>query len=248
VTTYLESSGTELKPRSNAGVSLHGDRLRMRADLSLRGKQLDASNHAFQFRPNGSTEIVPSLRSAVTLAKNLNLETGVSFAEWNSSSSTTFDTRLRYKKSLDLFFDELDSSLWRSPEGATKQSVRLGFHEVLGDPGALAPLTISGGAIFEATRGAAALEAASSSQHRVRVEARVAGLMPEFLGAEHAVGFKVEKAVGSRPESASALTYNPSWAPSSLTNLGLNLELERQTSSPALGFAPSIDFTWRSRF
>lgn len=207
----------------------------MRADLSL--------------RDNGRTEIVPSLRSAVTLAKNLNLETGVSFAEWNANSTTTFDTRLRYRKSLDSFFDELDGSVWRSPEGSTKQSVRLGFHEVLGDPGVAAPLTITGGAVYEATRGAAApTTATSSSQHRVRIEARVAGLMPAFLGAEHAVGFKVEKAVGVRPESASALTYNPSWAPSALTDLGLNLGFERQTYSDAPDFAPTIDFTWRSKF
>jgi hypothetical protein len=206
----------------------------MRADLSLRG--------------NGSTEIVPSLRSAVTLAKNLNLETGVSFAEWNTSSATKFDTRLRYRKSLDTFFDELDGSVWRSPEGSTKQSLRLGFHEVIGDPGVAAPLTITGGAVYEATRGAAVTAAAPGSQHRVRIEARVAGLMPAFLGAEHAVGFKVEKAVGLRPESASALTYNPSWAPSSLTDLGLNLGFERQTYSDAPDFAPSIDFTWRSKF
>lgn len=248
LTTYLESSGTEQKLRSNAGLSVQGDRLGMRADLALRGTQFDAPSHALQLRPNRSTEVVPSLRSAFTLAKNLDLETGVSFAEWNASSSTTFNTRLRYRKSLDAFFDELDGSLWRSPEGLTKQSLRLGFHEVLSDPGVLAPLTITGHAVYEATQGTAALAAASSSQHRVRIEARVAGFMPAFLGAEHAVGFRAEKAIGARPESASAFTYNPSWTPSSLTNLGLSLQLQRQTYSAAHDFAPSIDFAWRSKF
>ena len=182
VTTYLESSGTQQKARSNAGLSVQGDRLRIRADVALRSTQVAALIHGVEPRPTGSTEVVPNLRSAFTLAKNLDLETGVSFAEWNAHSDTTFNTRLRYRKSLRTFFDELDGSVWRSPEGLTNQRLRLGFHEILGD-GDLAPLTITGAAIFEATQSeAAALAGQSNDSHRVRIETRVAGLMPRFSG------------------------------------------------------------------
>lgn len=245
ISTYLSTSGTEQKPRSNAGLSLQGERLRMRADLAVRGKQTDASAFALQSRSSASTEVVPSLRSAFTIAEHLNLETGVNFSEWNATSSTTFDTRLRYKKPLRAFFDELDGSLWRSPEGATKQTVRLGFSETLGtSSGALAAPTLTGAATFEATQSSSAL---TGDHYRARIEAKVAGLMPTFLGADHALGFKMERMLGVRPESTSALTYNPSWTPSSLTTLGLNLQVQRQTYV-ADGLSPSLDFTWRSRF
>ena len=221
----------------------------MRADFALRAKQVTAPIHALQPRSSGSTEVVPNLRSALTIAKNLNLETGVSFAEWNAHSDTTFDTRLRYKKSLRAFFDELDGSVWRSPEGLTKQSLRLRFHEVLSDGGDVAPLTITGEAIFEATQSdTAALAGQSNDRHRVGIETKVTGLMSAFLGADHTVGFKVEKTAGTRPESASTLTYDQSWTLSPLTKLGLNWQFLRQTYSVADDFEPSIDFTWRSKF
>lgn len=224
---------------------MQGDKLRLRADLALRGKQLHAANDALQLRTESSTEIVPSVRSAFTLAKNLNIETGFSFAEWNATSDTQFDARLRYRKPLHTFFNELDGSVWRSPEGSTSHRVRLGFHETLVSAWPRTPVTLSGEATYEGT---AARAAQSRSKQQVRIEARVAGLMPEFLGAQHAVGVKVEKAVGGRPESASALTYSPSWTPSSLTNLGLNLQLLRQTHSATGNFAPSLDFSWRGKF
>jgi hypothetical protein len=247
LSTYFESSGTEQKPRSNAGFAVQGDKLRIRGELALRGRQLHTAGDALQLRTESSTEIVPSLRSAFTLTKNLNIETGFSFAEWNASADTRFDARLRYRKTLHAFFDELDGSVWRSPEGSTSHRVRLGFRETLANAGTHAPVMLSGEATYEGTQGAAA-RAAQSRKQQVRIEARVAGLMPEFLGAHHAVGLKVEKAVGGRPERASALTYNPSWAPSSLTNLGLNIQLLRRTHSAAGSFAPSLDLSWRGKF
>ncbi len=250
VTTYLESSGTQQKLRSNAGLSLQSDRLLMRAGLALRTQQIAAPNYALDARPSGSTQVVPTLRSALTLAKNLDLETGMSFAEWNARSDTKFDTRLRYTKPLSAFFDELDGSLWRSPEGMTKQGVRLSFHELLSDNGlGLLPLTIAGEAVFEATQsGAAALAGQSNESRTLRLETRVAGLMPAFLGADHTVGFSVEKTAGTRPESSSTVTYDQSWILSPLTKLGLNLQFLRQSYSAADDFEPSLDFTWRSKF
>jgi hypothetical protein len=123
--------------------------------------------------------------------------------------------------------------------------MRLGFHEVVG-AGTLAPLTISGAAILEAMQGTTGL--AGIDSHKVRIETKVAGLMPAFLGADHTFGLKVEKTAGARPESAKLLTYDQTWDPGRSTKLGLNWQLSRQTHSAEHDFAPSLDFTWRSKF
>jgi hypothetical protein len=241
LTTYLESSGTGLRPRSNAGLAVQTDRLRMRADFALRAHQSAAASLGWA-PPRGRTEVVPNLRSALTIAKNFDIETRVNFAEWNARSDTTFDTRVRYKRSLDVFFDELDGSLWRSPDGLTKQSLRLGFTQALGDFGGIAPLTLTGQAIFETTQGAAAL---STDSHKVGVETRLASAL---LATNHALIFKVEKTSGAQPTSATAVTYDQSWAMSPVTKLGLNLQFLRQSYNPANDFEPSIDVSWRSQF
>jgi hypothetical protein len=248
VTTYFESSGTTQKPRSNAGLSVAGDRLRMRADLALRSARTATPNHALYRRSSGSTEVVPNVRSAFMIAKNLDVETRVNFAEWNAGDDATFDTRLRYRKSLNAFFDELDGSFWRLPGGLTKQVLRLGFGQILGDDGASAPLAITGVALIEATQNAAPALPGSGDSRKLGFETRVAGLLSPLLAADHAVSLRVEKSVGVRPESASTLAYDQSWTPSSLTELGFNLLLRRETYSPANDFAPSITFTWRSQF
>lgn len=249
VTTYFESSGTTQKPRSNAGLSLGSDRLRLRADLAVRGARTAAPAHALYRRSSGTTEVVPNVRSAFTIAKNLDVETRVNFAEWNAGADATFDTRLRYRKSFNTFFDELDGSFWRLPGGLTKQVLRLGFGQILGDDDETAPLAITGVAQIEATQNAAhALPGWSGDSRKVGLETRVAGLLSPLLAADHAVSLKVEKTVGVRPESASSLAYDQSWAPGPLTELGLNLLLRRETYSPANDFAPSITFTWRGQF
>ena len=249
VTTYFESSGTTQKPRSNAGLTLGGDRLRMRADVAVRGVRTASPAHALQWRSSSSTEVVPNVRSAFTIAKNLDIETRVNFAEWNAGADATFDTRLRYRKSFNAFFDELDGSLWRLPGGLTRQVLRLGFDRILGDEGTTAPLAITGQAVFEATQSAGpALPGRSGDSHKVGVETRVAGLLSPLLAANHAVSLKVEKTVGVRPESASTVAYDQSWTPGPLTELGFNLMLRRETYSAANDFAPSITFTWRSQF
>ena len=245
LSTYLETSGTGLKPRSNAGLAVETDRLRMRADFALRAQQLAPASLG---APAGaSTEVVPNLRSSLTLAKNLDLETRVNFAEWNARSSTTFDTRVRYRKSLDFFFDELDGSLWRSPDGLTKQSFRLGFKQILGDYGGIAPLTITGQAIFETTEVAAAAGLSSGSR-KVGVETRLAGFPSAFMATNQALTLKVEKTSGAQPASASAVSYDQSWTVSPMSELGLNLGLRRQSYTPANDFEPSLDLSWRSHF
>jgi hypothetical protein len=246
LTTYLESSGTGLKPRSNAGLAVQTARLRVRADFALRAQQIATAPLGLA-PPGGSTEVVPNLRSALTIAKHLDIETRVNFAEWNARSDTTFDTRVRYRRSLDTFFDELDGSLWRSPNGLTKQSLRLGFKQILGDFGGISPLTITGQAMIETSQDAAAAGLPSDSR-KIGVETRLAGFSSAFPGADRALIFKIERTSGARPASTSAVTYDQSWTVSPMTKLGLNLEFLRQSYSPADDFAPSVDLSWRSQF
>jgi len=246
VTTHFESSGTEQKPRSNAGVSIQHDWLRLRADVALRGAA--TLSDAVNPRPSGKTEVVPNLRSAFTLARNLDIETRVNFAEWNAGSNATVDTRLTYRKSLDSFFDQLDGSVWRSPDGLTKQTLRLGFREILGDTVATTPLTIAGEATFEAAQGAApTLAAASGDSRRVGVETRVAGLMSSFVAADHTLTFRVEKTAGVRPERASMFAYDQSWTLRSLTKVGFNMRLQRRAGGGADILEPSINLNWRTQ-
>jgi hypothetical protein len=171
----------------------------------------------------------------------------VNFAEWNARSDTTFDTRLRYRRSLDVFFDELDGSVWRSPDGLTKQSLRLAFNRTFVNFGSTTPLTIRGQAIFETTQGGEAAGLSSNSR-KIGVETKLAGFNPAFVAADHALILRVEKTSGAQRASVSAVSYDQSWTVSPMTKLGLNLRLLRQSYSPADDFQPSIDFSWRSQF
>jgi hypothetical protein len=243
LTPYLESSGTEHKPRSNVGLAIRGDRLQVRADVALKG--IASVTDSAERPPGSMTEVVPNLRSAVSVAKNLDLETRVSFAEWNAGTDATLDTRLRYRKSLNAFIDELDGSIWRSPEGHTKQTLRLGFHQALGDFGALAPVTLAGAAIVEASRQNQAAEAAPADTRKIGLETRITGLMPRYALFDQSVTFKLEKTLGARSISASTLAYDQSWTVRSLTKLGFSLRFLRRTDR-VNHREPSLDFTWRT--
>jgi hypothetical protein len=244
LTSYLESSGTEYRLRSNLGMSLRGDRLQMRADLALRGNAGAAG--PTQRSPSGRTEVVPNLRSAFAVAKNLNLETRFSLAEWNSRADATLDARLRYRKALNSFVDELDGSIWRSPDGQMKQTLRLGFNQPLGEAGPVAPVTISGAAIFEASQQDRALEGLHADPRKVGVETRFSGLMPRYALFDQSVTVKLEKSMGRRSHSASTLAYEQAWTVRSLTKLGFSLKFLRRTDGLVEQREPSFDFTWRS--
>ena len=249
VATYFESSGTEHKPRSNAGLAIHGrDWLQLRAGVALRATA--SPGDSTQLQPSrSSTEVVPNLRSTVNIARNLDIETRVSFADWNAGTGATADTRLRYRKSLDAFIDELDGTISRSRDGLTRQTLRLGFNQLLGDAAAAVPVTISGAATFEAITSAAAAPAEpSTGSRRVGLETRVTGLLSRFLATDHGLTFRAEKTVGTLRESASVLAYDQAWTLGSLTSLGFRLEFPRRSLSPADDFEPSIGFDWRGRF
>jgi hypothetical protein len=220
--------------------------MRLRADVAVRGAA--APSDATSPRASGNTEVVPNLRSGFTLAKNLDIETRVNFAEWNAGTNSTVDTRLSYRKSLDTFFDQLDGSVRHTADGLTTQTLRLGFHENFGNIiGATAPLTIAGEAIFEAAQNAVApLPTASRDSRRVGVETRIGGLMPDFVAADHTLTFRVERTAGARPERASMFAYDQSWRLGSLTRVGFNMKLQRRAGFEINQVEPSIHLNWRT--
>jgi hypothetical protein len=244
LTPYVETSGTERKPRSNLGLAIRSDRLQVRADVALRG--IASATDGAARLPGGKTEVLPNLRSAFSVAKNLDLETRVSFAEWNAGTDATLDTRLRYRKSLDAFVDELDGSIWRSPDGDTTQTLRLGFHQALGDAGSIAPVTFSGAAILEASQRSEPVETLWADTRKIGLETRVTGLMPRYALFDQSVTFKLEKTLGGRADSASTLAYDQSWTVRTLTRLGFSLRYLRRTERSVNHNEPSLDFTWRS--
>jgi hypothetical protein len=234
--TYFESSAQPKKPRSNAGVSVNGDRVSLKADVALRA-------------PNAKTEVIPNLSSAFTLAKNLELSTRVNLAEWNTRTDTTFDTRLHFRRSLGPFLDELEGRVWRTPDGLSRQLLKLGFYQILPSTRVDSPLTITGRATVEAADGSAprGVLAGARDTQRLGVETVFGGLMSPFLPGANTFSVKVERVMGARSGIASTLAYDQSWSVSQSTKLGLNMKFLRQTYS-ANDFEPSLGFTWRSEF
>lgn len=229
VATYFESSANQ-NPRSNTGVSVSGDRLRLRADLSMRA-------------PDDRTEIVPNVRSGFTLGETIDIETRVNFTEWNRGTDPSFDTRL-HLRSLGPFFDELEGISSRSPNGLTSQLLRLAFYQIVGNASAIAPITLTGRAIYEVTQGAALTDA---SRKRRGLETRLAGFMSPLPGAG-ALSLEIEQITGARPQSNRSLAFDQSWIYRNVAELGLKMRLLRTTDTTAGDLEPSIDFTWHSRF
>ena len=233
-TTYVESAGATLKPRSNAGLSVERDGLRLKADVSLQA-------------PNKQTQIVPNVSSAFVIGKNLDIETRVDLAEFNTRKDATFDTRLHFR-SLGPFFDELEGRILRSPNGLSRHLLRLGFYQILGDASAVTPLTLTGRAIYETSQGRATPMSAGTDSRRYGVETLVKGLTPAFVPGAGTLSLKLERTTGNRPENLSTFGYNQAWTMANLTKLGFNLKFLRTAYSPANDFEPSIDFTWRAEF
>jgi hypothetical protein len=234
LTTYIESAGATLRPRSNAGVAVEREGIRLKADVSLQA-------------PNKQTQIVPNVSSAFTLGKNLDIETRLNLSEFNTRSDATLDTRLHFR-SLGPFFDELEGRIWQSPDGLSRNLLRLGFYQILGSTSAGAPLTLTGRATFETSHGAASLTRRAVDTRRYGLETQVKGLTNSFVPGDGTLSLKLERTSGNRPESLSTVAYNQAWTMPNLTKLGFNLKFLRATYSPADDFEPSIDFTWRTDF
>jgi hypothetical protein len=241
ITTYFESSANQ-KPRGNAGLSVDADRIRLKADVSLRS--------------NDRTQVVPQVTSAVSITDRVDLETHVNLADWNGRTEQldrTFDTRLHFRSPAP-FLKELEGRVWRSPDGRSGRILKLGFYQKLRQTPLLQPLAIRGHATVEATTGAVPLAAhdrghapASAASRRIGIETEVVGLMSGLRGRQ-TVRVKLERVDGARPQSASSLAYDHAWSLGAATRVGVNLQMLRASYLPTDDFAPTLGVTWQSDF
>jgi hypothetical protein len=255
VTSYFKSSADQ-NPRSDAGLLLTSDKVQFNADLALRA-------------PDGSTLLQPRLTSAVALSDRLGLQTQVRLEDWNSHTEipgANVDTSLRYRSSMP-FLDDLEGRVWRSPDGQSGQTFRMGFNRrfVLRDP---MPITLSAKASVESTivplqvaaaqivpgvidsaagligaDPAVAAGVARAETRRVRVETEVGGLLQRARGRS-ALNFKVDQATGATRATASSVAYRYAWRLGG-AELGFNLKVRRTSDAEASAVDPSLGLNWK---
>jgi hypothetical protein len=238
-TPYFDSAASD-KPRSNAGMSLAGDRMTMKADLAVRA-------------PDHETQIVPNVSSALELAHGLDLETRMSLADWNSadeSPGAKFDTRLHFQSSAP-FLDEFEGRYWRSPAGQTGRLLKFGFYQKLRGSSSLAPLTIRSRATLETTDGwaaATAMPSATAPNRKIGWETELGGVAAGLLPGRSALKLRVERVAGEQAETTHSLAYDQSWSLRNLGQFGVNVKMLRATLTTEDTLQPSIGFSWRAQF
>ncbi len=231
VVRYFESSANG-KPRSDAGLAVSSDRLRVDASLAMRA-------------PDGDTRIVPKVSSAVAINRRIGLETRVDLPEWNDhgrSHYAKFDTRLHVKTPAP-FVDELEGRMWRSPDGQSGRTLEVGFYQRLREDHLGAPLTIRSKATLETSTGGTLEERRS-----LGVETEIRGLMSGAGGGKGALRVKLSKSVGPSSQSSRSVAYDRSWAMSGLTNIAVNVGMRHSTSDSAVTVEPSFGLRWNGEF
>ncbi len=239
LTPYFESSANQ-NPKSNAGLSLDADRLKLKADVALRA-------------PAHETTIVPRLTSELELGSRIGLETRVDFGDRNAGAElpdTKFDTTLRFQSPVP-FLDELEGTFWRSPSGETGRILDFGFYQKFAGTDAAHAVTIRSRATLEATTTPAAFDVSSpfgSDSRRLGLETEIAGLMAGHRPRRRtALRLKVEKVQGPQPETASTVTYDRAW-PLGWAQVGFDVQMQKATYSTANEIEPSLGFRWRAQF
>jgi hypothetical protein len=216
-----------------------GDRISLKADLAVR-------------TPNRSTEIVPHVSSALAISDRLGLETRFDLSDWNSRTvvpGARVDTRLHFQSSAP-FLDELEGSVWRSPDGQSGRILKFGFYQKLTAANAPTPLTIRSRAVVETIVGisptlpdATDTLGARAENRRFGIETEFGGLMSRFMTSRGALKIKLDRVAGPHPESASSLAYDQSFKVG-LGQLGLNLKMLQATYTTAGVLEPSLGLTW----
>jgi hypothetical protein len=237
---YFSAAASD-NPRSNAGLSLDGDKLKMKADLAVRS-------------PDHTTQIVPNLSSAFALGQRLGVETRMNLAEWNSGAElpgAKFDTRLHFRSSAP-FLDELEGRYWRSNAGQTGRLLKFGFYQNLRESSSTAPLTIRSRATLETSDGVAAADGIVRTlprdNRRLGWETELAGVTAGFLPGRSAVKLALEKVAGQRAETTRSLAYDHSWSVRNVAQFGVNVKMLRATLTTADALQPSIGLSWRGEF
>jgi hypothetical protein len=214
-------------PKSDAGLTLSSERLRIAADIALRN-------------PGGGTEVLPYFSSAFALSARIDLETRLDLAEWNQNAGRLdgrFATRLRIQQPAP-FLDELEGRFWRSPDGATGRLVRVAFEQRL-THSRTTPITI---------RGKATLEKTSALERRVALEAEIRGLKSPTTRGKAALRLNVSCGGGTAPDASRSVSYDRSWTLPSALQVGFNVGMQQTTSPEADVVEPSLGLRWRSEF
>jgi hypothetical protein len=118
--SYLKLSSAD-KPEGQAGFALHEGGVNVRADLRMRAE-------------GGRPKAVPKVKSSFDVGDALNVETDLSLPAWGEggASGTASDTKILLR-TLPPFIDRLEGRVRRSAGGKSKESLRLGFADVLDD-------------------------------------------------------------------------------------------------------------------
>jgi hypothetical protein len=230
-TPYFRSTAGQAA-MSNAGLSLRGDRIEMNADIKVRA-------------PTADTQIVPQLRSNITITRRVVMETRIDLPDWTESSDmsqATVDTRFSFR-SVAPFIDELEGSVWRAPDGRSRQILKFGFRQTLRPAGLAPAMTLRAKATVESTTSAFSAD----DQRRFGFEAVLGGMLPQLGAAENSLKLKMERTAGRAPMSSSSLAYDHSWTFTPVSKLGVNLKLGREPST-LYRVAPSFGLHWRSQF
>ena len=236
--SYFESTASQ-KPRSDAGVSVESDRLRLDADLSMRS-------------PGDTTQIVPHLTSSFAISDKLGFQTRVDLAEWNTSTQlfdAAIDTSVHFRSSAP-FLKELEGRVWRSPDGESKETVRVGFLQTLRPADDSPALTLRGKAVFEAVFGAVDPlgTGARPETRRVGLETVIDGFLSRVLAGQNALSLKVERITGATVESAKSVAFNHSWSLADIGQFAVDVRMLCATESTGGRVEPSLGVSWQSRF
>jgi len=227
ISSYFDSSARG-QPRGDAGLTLSGDKVRMAADLALRGN-------------DGATEIVPHLSSAMRLSPRMRLQTRFDLPDWNTRTDL-LDARVATQLNLQTptpFLHEVEGDVWRAPDGQTGGRFTLGFRQKLWEDARSSAITIQGKATFEKV---------SARSERVALETEVRGLKSSTATGHSALRLRIARSRGAEPDTSRSVAYDRSWELPSASQLALNVGMLQVARPDADSVEPTLAVSWRGEF
>jgi hypothetical protein len=227
LSSYFDSSARG-QPRGDAGLALSGEKIRMAADLALRGN-------------DRGTEIVPHLSSAMRLSPRMRLETRFDLTDWNARADL-LDARVATQLSVQTptpFLHELEGDVWRAPDGQTGGRFTLGFRQKLSEGMGSTAITIQGKATFEKV---------SARSERVALETEVRGLKSSTATGHSALRLRIARSRGAEPDTSRSVAYDRSWKLPSASQLALNVGMLQVERPDVDSVEPTLAVSWRGEF